>query len=53
MYVLLDARPVATAVGEFALENVIPVEGDTVHVPVSPLAGVFPLRYRGVLLQMA
>ena len=39
VYVLLDASPVATAVGEFAFVNVIPVEGDAVHVPVSHFNG--------------
>ena len=51
VYAVLAASPVTFVLGSLIFVMVTPAEGDTVHVPVSFNAGVFPFKVMGVLLQ--
>ena len=52
VYVVLGAIPFTVALGEFAFENVIPADGDAVHVPISFKSGALPVNVYGAELQM-
>ena len=52
VYVVLAANPVTTAFARFLFENVTPVVGETVHVPVSLVVGILPFNINGDVLQI-